>query len=170
MGGADKGLVHYQGRPLVEWVLDALRPQVSTTLISANRNRETYAAYGVPVVADSVPDFAGPLAGVLAALDTTDRRWLLVAPCDVPHLPLDLVQRLFDAAQAARAPLAVAADTTRTHYTSMLIELELKSDLQQFMQLGGRAVRDWQARHACAVAEFDAAGFVNFNSLGDMIG
>jgi molybdopterin-guanine dinucleotide biosynthesis protein A len=168
MGGVDKGLQDFHGRPLIAWVLAALRPQVATLCISANRNLDVYAAHGAPVVTDNLPDFAGPLAGVLAALDIITSTWLLVVPCDVPHLPADLAQRLYATAQAANAPLAVAAAGGRTHHTSMLLRVELKNDLQQFMQAGGRAVRDWQARHACAVAEFDPAQFANCNRLDDL--
>lgn len=84
MGGADKGLLDYRGRPLVEWVLDALAPQVAEILISANRNLDRYARYGRRVLPDALPDFPGPLAGVLAALDAVDTEWLLAVPCDTP--------------------------------------------------------------------------------------
>ncbi|MGB9128090.1 MAG: molybdenum cofactor guanylyltransferase, partial [Thiobacillus sp.] len=86
MGGADKGLIGYRGRPLIEWALAALSPQVGEILISANRNFETYAAYGHRVLPDTLPDFPGPLAGVLAALEAVNVDWLLVVPCDTPHL------------------------------------------------------------------------------------
>jgi molybdopterin-guanine dinucleotide biosynthesis protein A len=168
MGGADKGLVDYRGRPLVEWVLDALRPQIDDLCISANRNIERYAAYGVPVVTDSVPDFAGPLAGVLAALEAHPARWLLAVPCDVPALPADLALRLLHAACAADAPLAVAVAGGRTHYTHMLVRCDLADDLRRFLREGGRAVRAWQARHVCATVEFDAAGFANCNRDDDL--
>jgi molybdopterin-guanine dinucleotide biosynthesis protein A len=167
MGGADKGLVEYQGRPLIEWILDAIRPQVDEVLISANRNLETYAGYGCRVVPDTLPDFPGPLAGVLAAMNSVTAEWLLVVSCDTPHLPDDLLHRLLDAAQAENTALAVAADATRLHHTTMLVKTGLKQDLQQYLQSGGRAVRDWQARHGSTQARFDAAHFANYNRLTD---
>lgn len=165
MGGADKGLVEYQGRPLVEWVLDALRPQAGRLLISANRNFDVYGAYGHAVVADSLPDFQGPLAGVLAALDRTDARWLAVVPCDTPHLPVDLVARLRDAARASGVPLAVAADDARTHHTCFIVETGERAALAAFLARGGRAVRDWIAELPHATVRFDAAAFANLNTL-----
>ena len=94
MGGADKGLLDYQGRPLIEWALAALKPQVGECVISANRNLDRYAGYGLRVLTDTLPDYPGPLAGVLAALQAVAADWLVVVPCDTPHLPADLVPRL----------------------------------------------------------------------------
>jgi molybdopterin-guanine dinucleotide biosynthesis protein A len=88
----DKGLIEYRGRPLSEWTLAALAPQVDELVVSANRNLGTYAAYGHRVLPDTLPDFAGPLAGVLAALEAVNADWLLVAPCDTPKLPADLAR------------------------------------------------------------------------------
>ena len=80
MGGEDKGLVDLAGRPMIEFVLDALRPQVGRVLINANRNLERYAAYGHTVVADRHQGFLGPLAGVLSGLEESGSRYLLTAP------------------------------------------------------------------------------------------
>ena len=169
MGGADKGLVEYLNRPLIEWAMDAIRPQVGEVLISANRNPDVYARYGCRVLPDTLPGFPGPLAGVLAAMEAVTSDWLLVVPCDTPHLPADLASRLFEAAQiAAKSSLAVAADDARIHHTTMLVKCYLKQDLRQFLQEGGRAVRDWQARHVVARARFEAAHFANYNSLTDL--
>jgi molybdopterin-guanine dinucleotide biosynthesis protein A len=117
MGGADKGLIEYQGRPLIEWALAALASQVDEIFISANRNLDRYAAYGYRVLPDTLPDFPGPLAGVLAALEAVDTGWLLVVPCDTPHLPADLASRLLQAAQRekpAGANLTVTSSNPAT--------------------------------------------------------
>lgn len=87
MGGQDKGLVLFQERPLVAWVIDALAPQVDEILIVANRNLETYRAFGHHVVSDLRPDFPGPLAGFEAALTHARHDWILTCPTDAPHLP-----------------------------------------------------------------------------------
>ena len=108
LGGVDKGLVPFRGRPLVEHVISILRPQVGRLVISANRNRETYAAYGVPVIADAIGDFHGPLAGILSALRAADTRFVLSAPCDTPAPPTDLAARLIAALVREQAPIAVA--------------------------------------------------------------
>lgn len=168
MGGADKGLVDYQGRPLIEWALDALRPQVNTVLISANRNLDTYAAYGHQVLPDTLPDYPGPLAGVLAALESIETGWLVVVPCDTPHLPADLVARLQQAASQAEVPLAVAADDARTHHTCFIVHADQRAALAAYLANGGRAVRHWQAGLPSVAVTFDAAGFANFNQPDDL--
>ncbi|MEQ1593425.1 MAG: molybdenum cofactor guanylyltransferase MobA [Thiobacillaceae bacterium] len=168
MVGADKGLIAYQHRPLVEWVLDALRPQVDDILISANRNLETYAGYGYRVVPDTLPDFPGPLAGVLAAMHAATTEWLLVVPCDTPHLPADLAQRLLAAAQRDHVPLAVAADNTRTHHTCFIVRTDQQDCLAAFLARGERAVRHWQAALPFVLVEFDAAAFENLNCPEDL--
>jgi molybdopterin-guanine dinucleotide biosynthesis protein A len=167
MGGADKGLVAYQGRPLIEWVLDALAPQVGEIVISANRNLDTYAAYGRRVLPDTLPDFSGPLAGVLAALDAVKADWLLVVPCDTPHLPADLALRLLGAAQLECLPLAVAADETRVHHSCFIVRTDQRGNLAAFLARGERAVRHWQAGLSSAVVSFDAACFANLNQPDD---
>jgi molybdopterin-guanine dinucleotide biosynthesis protein A len=168
MGGADKGLVAYQGRPLIEWVLDALAPQVGDILISANRNLDAYAAYGHRVLPDTLPDFPGPLAGVLAALDVVTADWLLVVPCDTPHLPADLALRLLGAAQLECVPLAVAADETRVHHSCFIVRADQRGNLAAFLARGERAVRHWQAGLSSAVVSFDAACFANLNQPDDL--
>ena len=168
MGGADKGLVDYQGRPLVEWVLDVLAPQVGEIVISANRNLERYAAYGRRVLPDTLPDYPGPLAGVLAALQAVTTDWLLVVPCDTPHLPADLAFRLLGAAQLEGVPLAVAEDDARIHHSCFLVRTDRRDDLAAFLARGERAVRHWQAGLASTSVRFDAAAFANVNRPDDL--
>ena len=168
MGGADKGLIEYQQRPLIEWALAALTPQVDQLVISANRNLERYAAYGHRVLPDTLPDFAGPLAGVLAALEAVPTGWLLVTPCDTPHLPFDLAARLLDAARQKNVPLAVAADDARIHHSCFIVRTDQRENLVAFLARGERAVRHWQAGLASTTVQFDAAGFANFNQPQDI--
>ena len=170
MGGIDKGLVDYQGRRLIEWALAILKPQVSELVISANRNLDAYAAYGYRVLPDTLPDFPGPLAGVLAALQAVAADWLVVVPCDTPHLPADLVARLLDAAQQANVPLAIAADDARTHYSCFIVRADQLDTLVAFLTRGERAVRHWQAGMPSTTVQFDAACFANFNQTGDLQG
>jgi molybdopterin-guanine dinucleotide biosynthesis protein A len=168
MGGVDKGLIEYRGRPLIEWTLAALAPQVDELVVSANRNLGTYAAYGHRVLPDTLPDFAGPLAGVLAALEAVNADWLLVAPCDTPKLPADLAHRLLAAAQQAGVPLAVAADETRVHHGCFIVSTDQHDNLAAYLARGERAVRHWQAGLASTTVRFDAACFANFNSPQDL--
>ncbi len=168
MGGADKGLVEYRRRPLIEWVLDAIRPQVKETFISANRNLDVYGRYGCRVLPDAIPDFPGPLAGVLAAMDETAAGWLLVVPCDTPQLPADLARRLYDAAMSAHVPLAVAADEARVHHTIMLVRTDRKADLERYLLQGGHAVYRWQEGMGSCRVPFPAASLANLNRLEDL--
>ena len=168
MGGVDKGLIDYQGRPLIEWALAALKPQVDELLISANRNLDVYAAYGYRVLPDTLPDYPGPLAGVLAALQAVEADWLVVVPCDTPHLPVDLVVRLREAAQRGDVPLAVAADDARTHHTCFIVRTNQCDNLAAFLTRGERAVRHWQAGLPSTTVRFDAACFANFNRADDL--
>ena len=168
MNGADKGLVEYQQRPLIEWVLQAISPQVSEVLISANRNIDVYAQYGCRVVQDTMPDFPGPLAGVLAAMEMVTTPWLLVTPCDSPHLPANFAQNLLEAAQAAGAPIAVAADPQRDHYTTMLVQNRLADSLRDYLQSGQRAVHAWQQTFNPAREMFTCEALRNFNTRVDL--
>ena len=168
MGGVDKGLVNYRGRPLIEWALAALAPQVDEIVISANRNLERYASYGRRVLPDTLPGFPGPLAGVLAALDAVTADWLLVVPCDTPHLPADLAGRLLQEAQRENVPLAVAADDERQHHTCFIVRRDQRDSLAATLAQGERAVRRWQAGLAATTVRFDAACFANFNQPDDL--
>ncbi|MBI1284150.1 MAG: molybdenum cofactor guanylyltransferase [Thiobacillus sp.] len=168
MGGADKGLVAYRGRPLVEWVLAAIAPQVEEVVISANRNLERYAADGCRVLPDTLPDYPGPLAGVLAALQAVNAEWLLVVPCDTPHLPADLAARLLAAARQENVPLAIAADDMRMHHTCFIVRSDQRSGLAEYLERGERAVRRWQAKLPSAEVRFDAAPFANLNRPEDL--
>ena len=103
MGGIDKGLQALRGRPMVAWVVERLAPQVDELLINANQNGERYAAFGHRVVPDRIPDFAGPLAGLHAALSAAAHPLVATAPCDSPFLPEDLISRLFLALTARKS-------------------------------------------------------------------
>ncbi|WP_274865501.1 molybdenum cofactor guanylyltransferase MobA, partial [Serratia marcescens] len=95
MGGEDKGLVSIGGIALYQHILARLRPQVASIVISANRNQACYQASGLPVIGDLTPDFAGPLAGMLAGLKQSSNEWVAFVPCDVPDFPADLVAQLW---------------------------------------------------------------------------
>lgn len=167
MLGQDKGRVLYQGKPLVEWVLESMTPQVDGVVISANRNLDAYQAYGWPVLEDVEPDFPGPLAGIETALQHIKSEWLMVVPCDTPFLPSDLVARLFDAAQSHGA--AYAADNERDHPVIHLVRSDSLPVLQAYRAQGGAAVKGWLAAVNAVQVEFaNAAVFKNFNRQDDL--
>jgi molybdopterin-guanine dinucleotide biosynthesis protein A len=169
LGGVDKGLLHFAGRPLVEWVIAALRPQVGTLLISANRNRERYADYGLAVIADLEPGFQGPLAGFHSAMQAARTDWIVTVPCDGPYPAPDLVERLVMALGDQGAELAVATDGTRMQPVHALLPVNLAASLRDFMAGGGRKVELWYERHRVAVADLSDRPdcFINFNAPGD---
>lgn len=165
MGGIDKGLVELAGRPMIDHVLDALRPQVGSLLINANRNIDRYAAYGHPVVSDTLQGFLGPLAGVLAALQRLATEFLVTVPCDAPLLAPDLVARLYEACVASDAEVAVAADGSHRQPVFLLLRAGTAPSLEAYLSGGGRKVGTWFASLRLAEADLSDAldTFVNVN-------
>jgi molybdenum cofactor guanylyltransferase len=178
MGGADKGLQVLHGRPLAAHVLARLAPQVGALAISANRHQDTYAALGAPwhapVLADTLPDYPGPLAGLLTGLAAARTDWLLAVPCDSPWLPDDLAARLAEAALAGHADIATvstsnAAGVVSLHPVFVLLRTALAEDLAAYLGAGERKVRAWYARHRTAEVAFaDERAFYNINSLQEL--
>ena len=169
-GGDDKGLLLLDGRSLAAWVIERLEGHAAEILISANRNLSRYAALGHLVAPDHLPDFPGPLAGLLSAARTARHEWLLTVPCDAPFLPLDLVMQLHNHASVSQAPLVRAADEAGTHFAIMLVHRDLIPDLETYVAEGGRQVQAWQARHACETLYFgnDPYAFLNVNTPDDL--
>ena len=165
MGGVDKGLVPLAGRPMVEHVLAALRPQVREVWINANRNQDRYAAYGHPVIEDSVAGYLGPLAGVLSALQRLPAGYLLTVPCDAPLLAPDLAARMHAACLAASADLAVASDGARQHPVFLLLRAGLAPALAAYLDGGGRKIDAWSEQVRTVEVAFadQAETFVNVN-------
>jgi molybdopterin-guanine dinucleotide biosynthesis protein A len=166
MGGIDKGLQELQGRTLVQWVLARLAPQVGTVLINANQNQARYAEFGCAVLPDRIPDFAGPLAGLHAALEQAATPLLVTVPCDSPFLPPDLVARLHAALVAENAELAVARTGDRVHRAFCLVRRELLPQLDAFLAAGGRKLGLWHASLKAVEVGFDdePAAFSNINT------
>ena len=170
MGGVDKGLVEVSGRPLIEWIVERLKPQVDSVLVNANRNHDRYARYGYPVVADGFGDYEGPLAGFAAAMEFAGSGALLTVPCDSPAPPADLAQRLLRALRDDDAELAVAHDGERLQPVYALLPVTLLASLRDFLASGDRKIDLWYARHRMATADFSDQrdAFVNLNRPADM--
>jgi molybdenum cofactor guanylyltransferase len=160
MGGGDKALRELGGRTFLARIVDRLRPQVAAIVLNANGDPARFAAYGLPVVADGVPDFAGPLAGILAGLDWAaanrpDCSHVASVATDAPFLPLDLVARLAAALGEARAELACAASGGRAHPVFGLWPVRLREDLRAAVcDEGVRKVDAWTARHTLVEVPF----------------
>lgn len=177
MGGGDKGLLTLGGAPLLALVRDRLAPQVAEVALNANGDPSRFERFGLPVVADSVADFPGPLAGVLAGMDWAAERGhshIVTAAADTPFFPCDLVPRLMLAAEAQPIALAATPDPKRglaRHPTFGLWPVALRDDLRGALRDGVRKVVAWTDRHGTAMAEFEAEPFdpfFNVNTPEDM--
>jgi molybdenum cofactor guanylyltransferase len=170
MGGVDKGLVELRGRPMAEWVIDRLAPQVDELLINANQNTERYAAFGHAVFPDEIGGFAGPLAGLHAALSRASHPLVVTAPCDSPFLPEDLVARLVSGLHTANADLAVAKTFDQAHPVFCLCRREVLPHLAAFLSAGGRKIDRWYETLNVVEVNFDDEedAFRNINTREDL--
>ena len=170
MGGVNKGLQRLNGKPLALHVAERLAPQIDELLINGNQNIEHYAAVGYRIVADQIPDFAGPLAGLHAALSTAAHPLVATAPCDSPFLPADLVFRLFSALTATDADLAVARTFEQPHPVFCLCKRDVLPHLTEFLAGGGRKFDRWYATLNVVEVAFDdeAEAFENINTREEL--
>jgi molybdopterin-guanine dinucleotide biosynthesis protein A len=176
MGGGDKARIHVGGRSILERVLARLAPQCARIIINANGDPARFADTGLPVVADTVPDFAGPLAGILAGLDwaaahAPDIADIVSVPGDCPFLPADLVERLIAARKTTGTPLACARSGDWRHPVVGLWPVALREDLRRALTAEGlHKIEIWTARHGVAIADWPATPvdpFFNVNTPED---
>ena len=172
MGGGDKSLNTLGDSAILDRVIARLSPQVDRILINANGDPDRFASYGLPVIPDPLPDFPGPLAGVLAGLDAAAAMGaphIITVAADTPFFPEDLAARLTAAAEAQGAPIALAAtpdgDRTVRHPTFGLWPVVLREDLRASLQDGVRKVVLWTDRHGAATALFPAEPFDPFFNI-----
>jgi len=179
MGRIDKGLQELRGRPMTAWVVERLAPQVDELLINANQNTERYAAMGHRVVPDQIPDFAGPLAGLHAALSAAAHPLVATAPCDSPFLPGDLISRLYEALTApgtkspwgtTGADLAVARTFDQLHPVFCLCRRSVLPHLTDYLARGKRQMSEWYATLKVIEVAFDdeADAFENINTREEL--
>jgi molybdopterin-guanine dinucleotide biosynthesis protein A len=160
MGGGDKALIAVGGALILDRVLARLKPACRAVIINANGDPARFSGFGLPVVADSVPDFAGPLAGILAALDwavanSPDTPWVASVPGDCPFLPADFVARLHAERAAAGVPLACAQSGEWRHPVAGLWPVALREDLRHAVVVEGlRKIEVWTSRHGIALARW----------------
>ncbi len=171
VGGQDKGLMLWHGKPLVSHVASRLKAQTSSLIVSCNRNRDKYKTLGFPTVEDLRIDFEGPLAGIEAARSSVKTQYLAVVACDTPLLPVDLVQRLLVplCADTETVPvISFAHDGQREQYLCALIKTECLAGLRNFLQQGNRAVKHWYRQYPHVSVDFSDQydSFRNYNHLG----
>lgn len=160
MGGGDKALIEIGGRPILDRVLETLTPQCDDIILNANGDPQRFAQFGLPVVSDDIPDFAGPLAGILAGLDWAsqhrpDIEWMVSVPGDCPFLPSDLVPRLHAARDEAGTKLACARSGDWRHPVVGLWNVALRDDLRHaLVDEDLHKIEVWTARHGVAIAEW----------------
>ncbi|PCI61931.1 MAG: molybdenum cofactor guanylyltransferase MobA [Methylophilaceae bacterium] len=167
MGGAGKGLVPLQNKPLVQHTIERLAPQVDEILINANREIERYKAFNLPILKDEYADFIGPLAGFTLGLKHCKHDYLLTAPCDSPLLPEDLVDRMMKALTAKGADIAVAKSAGHTHPVFCLMKKTVLPSLVTYLDQGERKVSVWQKSLNYIEVEFNdnTEAFVNLNTF-----
>ena len=177
MGGGDKPMREIGGRTILERVIARLQPQCDGLILNANGDPRRFAAFGLPVVADGVADFPGPLAGILTALDWAaaerpDVSHILSAAADCPFLPRDLVARLHQARIAEGSQLAVAASDGQSHPVIGLWSVALREELRHALVVEEvRKIDRWTARYKLATVTWPAAPldpFFNANTIDDI--
>jgi len=170
MGGQDKGLVNVNTRPLIEYVIDGMKPQVSTLIINANNNHDTYRRYNYPVIADLQEGFNGPLAGMYSCMEHIDTEFMVTAPCDSPFFPPDLVYKLLRELRCDDADISVAHDGERIQPVFLLMKCKLNESLKEYLDQGDRKVALWLDKHKVAMTDFsdNQETFININTPEDI--
>ena len=170
MGGVDKGLQPFRGKPMVAHVIERLAPQVDELLINANRNPDDYARFGHRVIADEIAGFAGPLAGFERGLAHASGELVATVPCDSPFLPADLIARLRTQLESADAELAVARTGDQPHPVFTLMRRDVLPSLQRFLGSGQRKIDRWYGELRVAEVAFDdeADAFLNINTRDEL--
>jgi len=177
MGGGDKPMRQIGGRSLLDRVIRRLQPQCDGLVLNANGDPARFADFGLPVIADTVANFPGPLAGILAALDWTAAHrpqveWLLSAAADCPFLPRDLVTRLYQAVIGENAELAVAASDGQSHPVIGLWRVDLRDQLRHALVVEDiRKIDRWTARYRLATVTWPVDPldpFFNANTIDDI--
>lgn len=171
MGGQDKGLLHFAGRPLIEYSLDAVSASSERVIISCNRNADTYRTYSTFVVSDQDDSYPGPLAGLLAAKTMCEQEWVFCCPCDVPKMPAEIISLLFNSIDKRNHDIAVCHDGERRQNLLMLVRAECLDSIEEYLDQGGRRVDTWQ--NQWRTTEVDCSAYadqlLNVNHRADLL-
>ena len=170
MGGQDKGLQILGKQSLIQYVINRLQPQIHDISINANRNQTEYAKFGFPVFSDELPDFQGPLSGMLTSLEKTKSDFILFTPCDTPFFPTNLLDKLQSAIKNNRTLIAYACDEEREHPVFCLMSIQLKEKLRHYLASGERRLLQFMKENGGISVIFtkEEGNFENFNTLDDL--
>ena len=170
MGGIDKGLFKLQGKPLISYSIDLIRPQVGEIIINTNRNTTAYCEFGYPLIGDNYPGHEGPLVGIAGCMASAKTAWIVCIPCDSPFLPDDLVERMYQKVQKDNAEICMAHDGEFTQPVFVLLKTSLLNSLHNFLANGERKPDKWYASHRLTTADFSDKphSFININSQNDI--
>jgi len=171
MGGEDKGLIKLHGKSMIEYIISALQPQAGNIIINANRNPGQYAAFGLPVVADMLGDYFGPLVGMATGMEATDKPYIVTAPCDSPFIPDNLVETLYRSLDDNQAEISVAHDGVRMQPVFAILRCDLLPGLLAYLDEGGRKIDSWYSQQRLAIADFSDSPdtFLNLNTPDDKL-
>ncbi len=166
MHGRDKGLLSLAGRPMIEYVIEVIRPQVDDLLINANRSKDMYSKYGLRVVQDKKRDFSGPLAGIASGIEAATTDLVLTVPCDCPWIPKDLATRLKKRLCEGLSMVAVAHDGQRMQSVFALFRREVLKEIYSYLDAGDRKLQLWIERQQPALVDFsdNPDAFININT------
>lgn len=170
MDNQDKGLVHFNGRPMIGYAIAALEPVVDCVLINANRNLDQYRQFGKPVISDQTDSFDGPLAGILTAMIHAEAEVLLVIPCDSPLVNTEHLQKLLATRAENDADVAIAFDGDKMHPVFLAIRMALQNSLQGYLDSGQRKVGVWLQQQNWVRADFSREPeiFTNINTMAEL--
>lgn len=167
--GKDKGLIRVNRSSLIEHVIKQIQPQVKQIFISANRNLDEYKVFGFPVYPDTTDDFAGPLAGILTALEQMEDGLLAVMPCDMPDLPDNIISLLGQQLYQAQADICYVNNNNQTQPLLSIMQKHVQENLQQFLLDGKRKVKDWLQQQNTTMLDLNNQPvFCNINNIDDL--
>ena len=171
MKGQDKGLILFNGKPLIEYVIEVFYPQVSKLIINANRNHDKYSQYGFEIISDEYPNYCGPLAGMASVLNKITTPYLVTAPCDSPFISDSLVSCLSLAIFNENTEISVAHNGERLQPVFCMIKKTLISSMNAYLTKGERKIDKWFSQHPIAIADLSHSpkSFENFNSQEEII-
>ena len=166
VGGRDKGLIDYHGKPLIQHVIDNIKPQVDEIIISANRNIEKYETCGYKVVSDNSEKYLGPMAGIAATLPYCQNDWVFITPCDMPFLPLDIISSLYENKNGSSLSIAKVSDRLQL---ALLMNKNLLPSILQALSASELRLMQWAKSQKPTFVFFtNEQNFSNLNSSTDL--